>query len=57
MEVMGGIGVRGVGDSGVGAAGWDPTEVRREYIFYAESLWLSELLFRTISAVSSHRNN
>eukprot|EP00903_Cladosiphon_okamuranus_P019656 g18070.t4 len=27
MEVMGGIGVRGVGDSGVGAAGWDPTEI------------------------------
>lgn len=28
MEVMGGIGFRGGGNNGIGAAGWDPTEVR-----------------------------
>lgn len=28
MEVMGGIGIRGGGLSGVGSAGWDPTEVK-----------------------------
>jgi len=28
MEVMGGIGIRGGGVSGIGAAGWDPSEVK-----------------------------
>lgn len=38
MEVMGGIGVRGGGDSGVGVAGWDPTEVLyQENIFYFQA--------------------
>lgn len=66
MEVMGGIGVRGAGDSGVGTAGWDPTEVlckKTHLTFTLKSLFAPRSLFESSSRcvhtkpISTHGSN